>query len=1326
MENRLLQSTSTVQHLTSNDLSSILNILNSVAWKCKDLGIQLGLKSSWQNIACNYPKCEDQLREIIVERLKQNPPLTWLGIVDALKHLMEDELASEIEQKYLHCTNSSDCCSISTGTMPPTKMARIGGELSRPFSDSETHYSGSPLQVMQLSSHSKSPQHSQYLSSLPPTHSMYQPQQTPTYCQPQVLPSHPNYSCVLGTDSAMLVNRFYAYVKTLYRRSAVERSTQVVKWPPTPSKIYINLACIDRNTEGLRTEYDNITRAMIVNGEVDVINGRKCPTSISQIASNLPVHHFAKYASSSTLPEDMVILIEGAPGVGKSTFAWEFCRRWERGEIASQYHLVLLIRLRDLRISSAKNLKDLIYHPSEIVCQAVITELEYNLGVNTLIFLEGFDELPDSCRTVPSIFLELIYGQLLPLATVMITSRPWATHVLHENCSHRIFQHIEILGFTKQQIANYINSSLSKWEAKGLEAYINKYPQIRTGMYIPLNSVILVTVYQESKASGCPLPKTLTELYTALTRTLLIRYLQGHYKRHYIITTYNDLPPAVKAKFLELCKLAYSSIAGSGDNVQLIFNNLPSDFDSLGFMDSVTELYVTQGTISSYNFLHLTCQEYLAAVHISNMKHEEQLQHFQRHNEGKLRMVLRFIAGLTSLKSLHHCNFVQFLHKPSDCSNISIDAAISYQVCWVHEAQRADLIHSVFHNNITVEFRGEESVDYWSLGYCISNSQCQWMISFGKNIHVQEEEAKMLLGTGQVLNTMRIVGLRGGFSMSTLGLNMLFTKWKKNFRLYELALKLPGPCDTIAWPDLSTLKVLKLHICGDSHWKLGDLLHYDLPIRSLTIASHSHVATLTFVDCRAVGHLLRHSTCLTEVCFAGDRSTCLIIDEEGLQEIMSVLNGTPSLQLKKLDFNGRCIFSYIAAEHFAQFITNTTTLDYVNLQNCVFGAHGLLVLVQALYKNLTIQWKKLEYLTCFVDGNEEANYFTQLLLEFPEMRVKLLWNKTVDDANRMFRNISHDGVKTLSKIIPLIETLYLSSNSIYDAGAEAIANALQHNTVLTKLYLSNNNIGDTGAVSLAQALNCNSTLTELNLSNNIIGYPGAVALFKVLQPKSTLTMLDLSNNNIICTKGVTLFQTIHLSTLEVLNLSDNKVGDAGAVNLANSFSFKCKLVGVNLSSSGIGDAGATALARSLHRNYAMRKLDLHNNRISDAGTEALAKSLPLNTLEELNLSSNSIGDAGAEALVKFIFLGNLRELSLANNNIGDNSAVLLGKALQFGFNIQRLALYGNYTIGEKGTCELVEALTNNANCTLQLSQCCSGYTKRCASYETVKDRIEYV
>ena len=172
-------------------------------------------------------------------------------------------------------------------------------------------------------------------------------------------------------------------------------------------------------------------------------------------------------------------------------------------------------------------------------------------------------------------------------------------------------------------------------------------------MYIPLNSAIVVTVYEESQNSGCAMPATLTELYTSLTQTLLLRYLRGHteYGADCVnLLELKDLPSPVHAKFCELCKLAYGGTVGTKGQVQLVFKNLPSHFDDLGFMDSVTELYVAQGAVSSHNFLHLTFQEYFAAVHIFSMSPVQQLEHFMRHKEGNLKVVLRFLAGLNKLK----------------------------------------------------------------------------------------------------------------------------------------------------------------------------------------------------------------------------------------------------------------------------------------------------------------------------------------------------------------------------------------------------------------------------------------------------------------------------------------------------------------------------------------------------------------------------------------------------------------------------------------------------------------------------------------------------
>ena len=341
-------------------------------------------------------------------------------------------------------------------------------------------------------------------------------------------------------------------MKTVYSR--VKRATHVVKWPVTLSETYTNLVCIDRHeTTGQRNE---VTKAMVEHGDVDAVYGKKWPINFDRIASGV-------------CGSGRVVLVEGAPGVGKSTFAWEYCRRWARGEIGQHYQLVLLLRLRDRDISKAKTLSDLIYHSSADLHQAVVRHLESGHGLNTLIILEGFDELPDACRSEESVFLQLICGKLLPSATVMVTSRPWATKTLIMDYS--LFQHIEILGFTSDQIVSHIRSVLPEDEAKDLEAYISNHPQIRGCMYIPLNTVIVLSVFKERQAS---MPTTLTELYTAVVQTLLVRYFRDHpdLEKSSKCSIHEDLfkdlsvPHIVKRNFLEVCQLAYKGIRG-GDSL---------------------------------------------------------------------------------------------------------------------------------------------------------------------------------------------------------------------------------------------------------------------------------------------------------------------------------------------------------------------------------------------------------------------------------------------------------------------------------------------------------------------------------------------------------------------------------------------------------------------------------------------------------------------------------------------------------------------------------------------------------------------------------------
>jgi hypothetical protein len=1021
-------------------------------------------------------------------------------------------------------------------------------------------------------------------------------EQSPVRPHPQPRPL-PSQQPSTSQRKPPLVTQYIDYVRTVYRKSKVERDTRTVKWPPTPSKVYINLVCIDRGkvTSGQRSEYEEVTKAMVRYGDVDVVHGKKWPINFDEIAAGIP-----------DIGLEQVVLVEGAPGVGKSTFAWEFCRRWERGEIAQQYDLVLLLRLRDDSISKAKCLKDLIYHPSEKVCEAVVSELESCLGGNVLLLLEGYDELPDECRCRPSFFLELINGQVLPFATLLITSRPWATSDVMKNFSHRIYQHIEVLGFTKRQITSYIHRSLPQKEASELEDYLLKHSQIQMCMYIPLNCAIVVTVYKERKNA---LPKTLTELYSTLARTILLRYLRSKDTSAKVLASFDELPSNEHSIFCDLCELAYNSIAG--DQVKLIFTDLPADFDSLGFMDSVFEFYVTRKEVASHNFLHLTLQEFLAAVHISGMEPNTRvLEHFNRYSEGKLRVVLRFLAGLTHLKDFNSTSdFINVMGDPDDAGDTVIDYSVSTQLGWVYEAQRGDIVRDAFEENKTVEFTCEDQFDSSALGYCVANSRCKWVLSIGRAIGEEAasifvEEAKRTHGTGG-----QIIGVRGKRSddgdLETLiisldGLNIMFKELK--MYLQELAVILPAECSEISWPDLSSLRVLNLGVTGKMNMGLNSLLPH-LPLTKLVFSCYtsSYEGNLLEKDCEAIAKFIDNNTSLEELWFSGEN----YLDIDNLGIIFKAMEQNKSLPLQRLTLDGIMRLDNYDLGCLAEYIESSTTLKQLDFPNGIrVCSMGALDLARALREKPDLCTEI--NVNCVVYGDMDVPSYVEMVRDFPEM---LEWDGEI--TRDVIFDISDEGVEDLAEILEdryEVTLFELSSVGIGNDAVKALARALDSNSTLKKLYLSDNEIDCDGVNALATALKDNITLEILKLNGNKIGNDGAEALANVLQFNSSLTALNLSNNT-ISDDGIEAIAR----ALYPEEPSDHVNDDRARPSRRRDSSRNTALEVLTLSHNQVGDKGAMALSQALRHNSTLTHLTLLGNPgIGAEGVHHLIQALTVN------------------------------------------------------------------------------------------------------------------
>ena len=330
---------------------------------------------------------------------------------------------------------------------------------------------------------------------------------TSTAASPSVAPPPPP-----ATTVSPCMQSYVKYLKDQYisRKTPVyDKESNLLQFK---SKSFINIALIDKEP-AKKNMTRNVKNEMIMDrlhGNVDAIQKKK--TTIN----------FSNVCKCDDGDVALSVLVEGAPGVGKTTFAYELCKQWTRGEILQEWRVVVIIKLRDQRTRTAQTINDLLYHPDPDIHHQVVKELVEQNGKGMLLILDGYDELTTKQKEFGSVIQSLMSREPLCRATLMVTSRPLASRTLHPNFQQSIDQHIEVLGFTDKNIEEYINSSCGDNPelVKDFKEYLSCHPFSSSLMFNPLQCAIVTDLYRSHWQCGDKgfAPKTLTELYTGGVR----------------------------------------------------------------------------------------------------------------------------------------------------------------------------------------------------------------------------------------------------------------------------------------------------------------------------------------------------------------------------------------------------------------------------------------------------------------------------------------------------------------------------------------------------------------------------------------------------------------------------------------------------------------------------------------------------------------------------------------------------------------------------------------------------------------------------------------
>ena len=291
----------------------------------------------------------------------------------------------------------------------------------------------------------------------------------------------------------------------------------------------------------------------------------------------------------------------------------------------------------------------------------------------------------------------------------------------------------KILGFTEDNITAYVTSILDPQQLPAFNMYLCTAPSIRQLMYIPFHSGIIVELYRMHKHSDKPLPTNKMALYKALVDTILTRHLANHstYKDKDIdIDKFTDLPDDVYHIFMDITKLAYESVSRQ----QLIFKDHDKPVQHLGLMDVVAELFPNRRNVTfSFNFLHLSIQEYLGAVYVSLMDTSTQEQLLGDMCRKKyLQNMAMFLAGITNFKDMNPELVKRALQ--SECTEEERGGTLRlsrYCLELSFETENASLLRGYSCYTYKLD-KYSPLFDFTALGYFMASSTDTWTLQLGE------------------------------------------------------------------------------------------------------------------------------------------------------------------------------------------------------------------------------------------------------------------------------------------------------------------------------------------------------------------------------------------------------------------------------------------------------------------------------------------------------------------------------------------------------------------------------------------------------------------
>ena len=1061
-------------------------------------------------------------------------------------------------------------------------------------------------------------------------------------------------------------------------------------WPPDQPKHFTSVALIhhkDRSSEQEVIGVATATSQGITLGALEASKDHCISNYVQTRAITKDVSEIFKPFESLSKTTKVTVLIEGAPGIGKTVLSKEIAYQWEIEQLFMYKLLVFLLYLRDPTIQNLSSLSQLVdyFCKNTETSKALTQHLYETQGVDLVLVLDGYDEINEDVRQ-NSLIADIIDHKVLPKCFLIITSRPAAAMQLHGNVTCRV----EVLGFTNSDRHDFIKESLkdSPEKVQQLQDYLDKNLVISTLCYIPLIMTILLCLFKYSETEE--LPNTQTELYEKFIIHTIVHYFKKG-GSNISICSLLDLKNPHKKVINRLAKLSFKLLSNAmivftADDVRLMCPKLNIGSKTcieLGLLKETKYINMKKtNSVVSYNFLHLSIQEYLAAVYVSSLSFLRQKEILQRTfwvdryfnmwimymglTEGKS-SAFKYLLSNGIYKFIYNW-FSKRFHISEHILNNKVNHLYLFQ-CFL-EAKNDDmctLINSFFKDfiiDLSTQTLTQNNVNVLCF-YLLRSSNNEWNELNLSGCNIGDSGC-------DVMHKSLIVGDKtNNISFRALDLSNNLITYKSNNALVDVVRSCKitkinianNPLHVSILESLCQCEFLKILIAGSSEFShnigIGEFLKIFVTsmLHYLDIKDNKK-SSLSLQNCDFNTENFPSTYSSTYHCFV--MKNCKITDStlEKLTNILRVQETLEYCYIMNNGFTNSSVSSYCAtlmkqsSLHevviFEHNLATAVIYQLSNILNCRIIVYSVSEIksidaspdqiLKVLAEQPTIT--KIDIVNCRCIEQEIDMAHCVMVknalkcLIFTKVKANaLLHFATI--LNCAFLNILHfDKVDitdeavnelliTLGENKSLVEFSLVESH-ITPTSANKIIKMLKNSHTINSFRMCDCSITDETADNLKDVFEHNSTtLVNLEFSHNILEIDVAIKIVKALKETCNLKVFRINGNNITNEAATYIKEVLHNNiNLTEIDISSNLLSPETFISALKD---NASLQVCNIGDCMLTEKSATEVATIIYKTPIITQLDLSKNHLTAAGALSIVQALQsVNGLQVFKASKHLI------------------------------------------------------------------------------------------------------